>query len=85
MHKYSTICMVELQIKKGTTGNLFLKDSTCRPYNSWTEGIQLYPQLSELPSWIFPTHLSIRIPPREITYIIFSNEKHSVTVLCRGN
>ena len=23
MHKYSTICMMELQIKKGTTGNLF--------------------------------------------------------------
>ena len=64
---------------------------------SWTGGTQLYPQLSELPSWIVPTrtttelvrlcytHLSIRTPLQGIAYIILSNEKHSVTVLCRGN
>ena len=64
---------------------------------SWTGGTQLYPQLSELPSWIVPTRtttesvrfyytlLSIRTPLQGIAYIILSNEKHSVTVLCRGN
>jgi len=78
---------------EGVTKGLALEGTSC----SWTGGTQLYPQLSELPSWIVPTrtttelvrlcytHLSIRTPLQGIAYIILSNEKHSVTVLCAGN
>ena len=83
----------ELLPQKGQGSTEFKVRIFPTPRSSWPGGTQLYPQLSELPSWIVPTrtttesvklyytHLSIRTPPQGIAYIIFSNEKHSVTGL----